>query len=104
MTVKTLGRCPDCGLLAPILLARGRASEILEHGCPAHACESPGCLVARLPDDMIQFPSGAWYCPSHALLSAARDLVSLHRAGNSQRMMDQLLEDVVPAVLDRFPH
>ena len=103
MKIKTLGRCPDCGLPAPILAVRGKPTEILEHGCLARACESPRCLVARLSEEMVQFPSGTWHCPSHALLDAAQDLVSLHHAGNSQRMMDQLLDEVVPAILDRFP-
>jgi hypothetical protein len=53
---------------------------------------------------MIQFPSGAWYCPSHALLTAARELVSLHRIGPAdQSAMSELLEETLPAVLDRFP-
>lgn len=104
MSVKTLGRCPDCGEAAAILAVRGKPTEILEHGCPARACECSGCLVTRLPDEMIQFPSGAWYCPSHALLAAARELVSLHRSGPAdQAATAQLLEETLPAVLDRFP-
>jgi hypothetical protein len=100
--VRTLGRCPDCGKSAPIRQARGRPSEILEHGCEARACQSPGCLVCRLPEEMIQFPDGSWYCPSHALLSAARELVTLHRSGNGQAVIKTLLEETLPAVLDRF--
>ena len=30
MTVKTLGRCPDCGKPAPTIAIPGRATQILE--------------------------------------------------------------------------
>jgi hypothetical protein len=103
MSVKTLGRCPDCGDVASILAVRGKPTEIREHGCRARACECSGCLVTRPLEEMIQFPSGVWYCPSHALLTAAHELVSLHRTGNSQAVIAQLLEETVPTVLDRFP-
>ena len=43
------------------------------------ACEYGPCRVDRLPEQMIRFPSGGWYCPEHALLLAARDLVALYR-------------------------
>jgi hypothetical protein len=52
---------------------------------------------------MIRFPSGAWYCPSHALLTAANELVDLHSTRTSQAKMVEILEDVLPAILDRFP-
>jgi hypothetical protein len=103
MRIKTLGRCPDCGAPAPVVAVRGRPTEILEHGCQARACESSGCLVIRPSDEMIQFPSGEWYCASHALLCAARTLVSLRQNGHSQDLISVLLDETVPAVLDRFP-
>ena len=103
MSVKTLGRCPECGEAAPILAIRGKPTQILEHGCRARACESSGCLVNRLPEEMIQFPSGGWYCPSHALLTAASELVALHQVGDSQTAAAKLLEKTLPAILDRFP-
>jgi hypothetical protein len=31
-------------------------------------------------EEMARFPAGEWYCPSHGLLLAARDLVALYRA------------------------
>jgi hypothetical protein len=102
MSVKTLGRCPDCGKPAPTIVLPGRPTEILEHGCLAHPCRVEGCLVARLPDDMVQFPSGAWYCPSHGLLKVLRDLAILHGAGR-QDMMAILFNRTVPLVLSRFP-
>jgi hypothetical protein len=101
--VKTLGRCPDCGKPAPTIAIPGRATEILEHGCLAHACSIEGCLVARLPEDMVEFPGGAWYCPSHAALRALRHLLTLHRAGYPDMML-LLLTKTVPTILDRFPH
>jgi hypothetical protein len=102
MSVKTLGRCPDCGAPAPILAVHGKATEILEHGCDARACEASGCLVARLKEEMVQFPGGAWYCPSHGVLMVLRELLILHRSHRPD-MMALLLEDTVPTVLDRFP-
>jgi hypothetical protein len=103
MTVKTLGRCPDCGKPAPTIRIPGRATEILEHGCLARPCHVAGCLVARVPDDMVQFPGGAWYCPSHGLLTVLRELLILHRSGNCQDIMAVLFDETVPTVLDRFP-
>lgn len=102
MSVKTLGRCPDCGKAAPTIRIPGRATEILEHGCLARPCSVEGCLVARLPDDMVQFPGGAWYCPSHGLLQVLFELLGLHRA-NRPDMMAVLFDRTVPAVLDLFP-
>jgi len=101
MSVKTLGRCPDCGKSAPTIAIPGRPTEILEHGCLARPCTVAGCLVARLPEDMVQFPAGAWYCPSHGALHVLFELLALYR-GNRSDMMAPLFEDVVPAVLDRF--
>jgi len=103
MSVKTLGRCPDCGKPAPTIAIPGRATEVLEHGCLARACEVTGCLVARLPRDMVQFPAGAWYCPSHAALTVLRELLILHRDGKSQDVMAVLFDETVPTVLARFP-
>jgi hypothetical protein len=102
MSVKTLGRCPDCGAAAPILVVRGEPTEIFEHDCQARTCEASGCLVTRARDEMIRFPSGDWYCASHGLLTAARDLVSLHRDGDHTAMA-ALLDETVPAVLAFFP-
>jgi hypothetical protein len=103
MSVKTLGRCPDCGHSAPILAVDGEPTQILEHGCQARACECPGCLVIRPPEDMIRFPAGSWYCPAHALLTVGRELVALHRTGADEASFVQLLEKTLPTVLDRFP-
>jgi len=102
--VKTLGRCPHCGKSTPVLCVPGQPGEVLEHDCDARACETPGCLVVRLPDEMIQFPTGEWYCPSHALLTAAQALVDLHATRTSHAEIVEILEDVLPGILDRFPH
>jgi hypothetical protein len=103
MVVKTLGRCPDCGKSAPVLRAPGRPTEVLEHDCDARACETSGCLVARFPHEMVQFPGGAWYCPSHGLLTVLRDLLTLHRSCNGHDLMAVLFDETVPAVLAFFP-
>jgi hypothetical protein len=102
VTIRTFGRCPDCGESAPILAVAGEPTEILEHNCRARTCEASGCLVSRVPEDMVRFPSGAWYCASHALLAAAQDLVALNRDKDSAAMAP-LLDETLPAVLQFFP-
>lgn len=80
MTVKeSNGRCPDCGEWVEIILCEGKPAEIPPHGCRARTCEYPGCRVTRLTEEMVQGASGVWQCPNHALLLAARDLVSLYQ-------------------------
>src|SRR5687768_11136232 len=103
MRTKTLGRCPDCSKAAPIIRERGKPAEILPHDCDARPCEARGCLVARLPVEMIQFPSGAWYCPSHALLTAAREIVFLHGTATCICRTAPLLGYLLPSILEHFP-
>jgi hypothetical protein len=79
MAIQTLGRCPDCGASVMVTLTRGRPGEIQPHACSARACEYAGCRVRALMEEMVRFPAGEWYCPSHGLLLAARDLVALYR-------------------------
>lgn len=79
MARQTQGRCPACGAPVLVTITRGRPTEIPPHGCGARACEHEGCRVRALMDEMVRFPAGEWYCPSHGLLLAARDLVSLYR-------------------------
>jgi hypothetical protein len=104
MKISTLGRCPDCGKVAPVLRERGTPAEILPHDCDARACESTGCLVARLCDEMIQFPAGAWYCPNHALLSVATELVALYRVegGADWTAISELIGEALPGIIDRL--
>ncbi len=79
MARKTQGRCPDCGAPVLVTITRGSPAEIPPHACGARACEDEGCRVRALMDEMVRFPAGEWYCPSHGLLLAARDLVALYR-------------------------
>src|SRR5436309_4270957 len=79
MARQTEGRCPDCVALVLVTLTARRPAEIPPHACRARACEYERCQVRALMGEMVQFPDGEWYCPSHGLLLAARDLVSLYR-------------------------
>jgi len=79
MARQTQGRCPDCGAPVLVTLTRGRPGEIASHACSARYCEYERCRVKALMDEMVQFPTGEWYCPLHGLLLAARDLVSIYR-------------------------
>ncbi len=79
MARKTQGRCPDCGAPVLVTITRGSPAEIPPHACGARACEYEGCRVRALMDEMVRFPAGEWYCASHGLLLAARDLVALYR-------------------------
>jgi len=79
MARQTEGRCPDCGAPVLVTLTPRRPAEIPPHACRARACEYERCQVRALMGEMVQFPAGEWSCPSHGLLLAARDLVSLYR-------------------------
>jgi hypothetical protein len=105
MNVTTLGRCPDCGESTPIRSVRGQPAEILGHGCRARACESSGCLITRLPDEMIQLPDGEWHCLSHGLLAAGRTLVARYKVdrGPDWTGIARIIEETLPKILDRFP-
>lgn len=73
------GRCRDCGTAVLVTITRGKPAEVPPHACTARACEYERCRVKLLMDEMVQFPTGEWYCLSHGLLLAARELVSLYR-------------------------
>ncbi len=77
---QTLGRCPHCGKSVTVNIIEGQPGEILPHACGSRACEYEGCQARALMEEMVQFNSEEWYCPHHALLLAAKDLVSLYRA------------------------
>ncbi len=79
MARQSHGRCRDCGAPVPVTVTRGKPAEIPPHACGARACEYERCRVKALTEEMVQFPTGEWYCPGHGLLLAARDLVSLYR-------------------------
>lgn len=75
----TQGRCPDCGEVVLIEVRKGTAGHVPAHGCRSRACEYPGCRRKDLMDRMVQVGSDEWYCPSHGLLVAAKELVALYR-------------------------
>ena len=75
----TQGRCPDCGDVVLIEQTPGIPAMIPPHQCASRACEYERCRVRGLMDEMVQFGFGAWYCPEHGLLLAAKDLVSHYR-------------------------
>ena len=73
------GRCPNCGESVTVKLRKAQPGEILEHGCQARTCEYPACAVTSLREEMVQFDSGEWLCPSHALLILTKELVGLYQ-------------------------
>ncbi len=103
MARQTQGRCPDCGALVLVTITPGRPAEIPPHPCDARACEYGGCRVRALMDEMVQFPAGEWYCPSHGLLLAARDLVSLYRVeGDADwTAICEIIAELLPALVTK---
>jgi len=55
---------------------------------------------------MIRFQSGEWYCPGHALLLVARELVALHRARGEANWtaISEILGETLPAVIAKLEH
>jgi hypothetical protein len=104
MPKKTLGRCPDCGESVAVTLNPGRPGTIALHGCRSRLCEEPGCAVKGFPEAMVRVESGSWYCPTHALCLAARDLVALYRAeGNADwTAIAEIIGEVLPAILQKL--
>lgn len=98
------GRCPDCGEWVRVIVREGMPAEIPPHGCPVRACEQPACRARRLRDEMVRVASGAWYCPIHALLLAAKDLVTLyHAVGEADwtaisEIIGETLTNIIPKV------
>jgi len=60
--------------------------------------------VQGIPDGMIRFQSGEWYCPRHALLLVARQLVALYWAQGeanwtaSSAILGETLPEVIAKV------
>lgn len=50
---------------------------------------------------MVQIESGEWYCPGHALLLAARELVSLYRLGGEARwaVISPIVNEDLPEIV-----
>ena len=98
---KTIGRCPDCGSRVEVQRVAGRTGTVLPHECPARECEYPGCRVTGLQDEMTRLEDQAWYCPSHALVVVAEDLVGLYRTrGDADwTLISEILGETLPDLL-----
>ena len=94
----TQGRCPDCGAVVLIRPTPGTPATIPPHQCASRACEYERCRVRALTEEMVQFGSGAWYCPDHGLLLAARDLVSRYRVEGEAdwTAICEIIADILP--------
>ena len=97
----TQGRCPDCGEVVLIEQTPGTPATIPPHQCASRACEYERCRVRALTEEMVQFGSGAWYCPEHGLLLAAKDLVSHYRvAGEADwSAICEIITDILPELV-----
>jgi len=104
MPKKTLGRCPDCGESVLVTVNPGQPGTIDLHGCRSRICEEPRCTVKGFPEKMFRVESGSWYCPTHALHLAARDLVALYRAEGEAdwTAISQVIGEVLPAILQKL--
>jgi hypothetical protein len=60
-----------------VRLHPGEPGEIVGHTCPACACQYEACDVRRMTEEMAELSTNEWYCPSHALIAIARELVVL---------------------------
>lgn len=95
------GRCPDCGEAVEVETRLHEPARVLPHGCPARVCEYPDCRIIALPEGMVQFADGPWYCPSHALLLAAKTLVLLYRVEGDADWSSicELIAETLPDVI-----
>jgi hypothetical protein len=116
---RAMGRCPDCGEAVEVAIRMHEPGRVLPHGCPARICEYPDCHIIALPEGMVQFADGPWYCPSHALLLVSKTLVLLTHGGGDvdwpsvRDLIAGTLPHVIrkveegkgyPRRLDRTPH
>ena len=97
----TQGRCPDCGAVVLIEQTPGTPATIPPHQCASRACEYERCRVRALTEEMVQFGCGAWYCPEHGLLLAAKDLVSRYRvAGEADwTVICEIIAEILPELV-----
>ena len=97
----TQGRCSDCGAAVLIEQTPGTPATIPPHPCASRACEYERCRVRALMEEMVQFGSGAWYCPEHGLLLAAKDLVSRYRvAGEADwTVICEIIAEILPELV-----
>jgi len=98
---RAMGRCRDCGAAVEVETRMHEPARVLPHGCPARVCEDPGCRVTELHDRMVQADDGAWFCPRHGLLNAAKVLLTLYRApGDADwSQICELIAETLPGVI-----
>lgn len=98
---RAMARCPDCGEAVEVETRIHAPARVLSHGCPARVCEYPDCRIIALPEGMVRFDDGAWYCPNHALLVTAKTLVTLYRVeGDADwSMICELIAETLPDVI-----
>ena len=101
MSNERLERCPDCGATILVTLRPGLPADIPAHGCPSRACEYTACQVRRPADEMVQFTTGSWFCPVHALFLAASDLVSLYRVEGAAdwKGISEVIAEALPDII-----
>lgn len=95
------GRCPDCGEAVEVETRMHEPARVLPHGCLARVCEYPDCRIIALPEGMVRFDDGAWYCPSHALLTVGKTLVLLYRVEGDADWSGicELIAETLPEVI-----
>lgn len=101
---RPIGRCPDCGRAAEVQIRRPQAARGLPHGCPARACEAPGCPVVASREEMVQIDAETWYCPRHGLLFATKMLVSLYRVDGEAdwTAISEVIGETLPEVIAKL--
>ncbi len=100
---KTIGRCPDCGHAVEVCRRAGRPT-ILPHGCPVRVCEYPDCRATRASDAMVQRDERGWYCPPHALVVAAEELVGLYFVPGvaDWNVICEIIRETLPGLLAKL--
>jgi len=101
---KTIGRCPDCGHTVEVCRRTGRPSTIVPHCCPVRVCEYPDCHATGAADVMVQRDEGVWYCPPHALVVAAEELVGLYFVPGvaDWNVICEIISETLPGLLARL--
>jgi hypothetical protein len=53
---------------------------------------------------MVQFSTGSWFCPVHALLMASSDLVSLYKAEGEAdwKGISEVIAEALPDIIRKF--
>lgn len=80
-----------------------KAGTIPPHASSRRACEHAGCEVREFSEAMVKVESGAWFCPNHALLLAARDLVAFYRADDEAdwTAISEIIGEQLPEIVKK---